>query len=124
MAEQDSTTKEKEFYGEVSQAQTILTGLAAIAFLMLRANETETDYTETFWEKFYEKCPWVGRSEIPTDGRLPEGLQNGLAELIFRESGKAWEFVDRADEIIRSERSVRQVDVAGRSPRPRPEGGE
>jgi hypothetical protein len=98
------TPKEKEFYGELSKAQEILTGLAAIAFLLVRSNEAETDYGGPYWEEFYDKCPWINPRNIPTDGELPTSLKDGLATLIFREAGLAWNKVTRADEIVRDEK--------------------
>jgi hypothetical protein len=78
MAEKDFTTKgmqletarQREFDTELKNARMIITGLAAVGFLMMCASEMESDYTEKFWEDFYRECPWVVSSDLPENGRL------------------------------------------------------
>lgn len=106
MAIQDSTTKEKEFDGEISKAESILCGLGAIGFLLHRANEDETDYSEKYLRDLFKGCPWIGGDDFPLSGQLSRSLKTGLGELILREAGEAWKCVDMASQIIMREKDT------------------
>ena len=103
MVETNLTTIKKELDGEIEEAKRILTGLAAVAFLMFQKAQGLSDVTEHGWNLFFKDSPWIqeGEAALAVEGCWPQFLEEGLAELIFWAAGQAYDHIFHADDLIR-----------------------